>query len=123
MLQRERSGQEIASEKAARLPQLFPHVEYDPQKTYVVPQNGTFGTRDGDSFEAGVTLSQKLWDFSKPSRRIEAAGEVPFGHKIALASVSKGKKILKYGETIGIATCAIRTGTHVHVHNLKSSRR
>ncbi len=57
------------------------------------------------------------------TRRIEAAGPVPFGHKIALTAISGGKKIRKYGETIGIATSAIRAGTHVHVHNLKSSRR
>ncbi len=57
------------------------------------------------------------------SLRIEAAEAVPFGHKIALAPIPSSRKILKYGETIGIATRAIKAGTHVHVHNLKSSRR
>lgn len=93
MLQIERSGQEIASEKAARLPQLFAHVEYDPQKTYVLPQNGTFGTRDGDSFEAGVTLSQKLWDFSKTSRRIEAAR---IGKETAAFSLEEAGGMMRY---------------------------
>ncbi len=57
------------------------------------------------------------------SLRIEAAETVPFGHKIALALIPSSKNILKYGETIGIATRTIKAGTHVHVHNLKSSRR
>lgn len=55
--------------------------------------------------------------------RIEAAETIPFGHKIALSPIAARKKILKYGETIGIATRAIKAGAHVHVHNLKSARR
>ena len=57
------------------------------------------------------------------SRQIVAGEAIPFGHKIAIASITKDKKILKYGEIIGIATFAIKAGEHVHVHNLKSSRR
>ena len=55
--------------------------------------------------------------------RIQAGEAVPFGHKIALKAIATKSKIKKYGETIGIATCAIKPGMHVHVHNLKSSRR
>ncbi len=57
------------------------------------------------------------------SRQIVAGEAILFGHKIAIAPISKDKKILKYGEIIGIATRAIKVGAHVHVHNLKSSRR
>ncbi len=55
--------------------------------------------------------------------RIQAGEAVPFGHKIALRAIAAKSKIKKYGETIGIATSAIKPGMHVHVHNLKSSRR
>ena len=55
--------------------------------------------------------------------RIEAGEAVPFGHKIALALIAAKRKIKKYGETIGIATSTIKPGMHVHVHNIKSSRR
>lgn len=55
--------------------------------------------------------------------RIEAGESVPFGHKIALAAIPSKRKVKKYGETIGIATSAIKPGMHVHVHNIKSSRR
>ncbi len=54
---------------------------------------------------------------------IQAVEIVPFGHKIALAPIAAKNKIKKYGETIGIATSAIKAGMHVHVHNIKSSRR
>lgn len=53
---------------------------------------------------------------------LEAIHDVPLCHKIALAALSPGDRILKYGEAIGEATTAIRPGEHVHVHNLRSLR-
>ena len=47
---------------------------------------------------------------------------IPFGHKIALESIEKGSKIIKYGEEIGMATQNIQCGEYVHVHNLDSMR-
>ena len=44
--------------------------------------------------------------------------KIPFGHKFALS----GAPIIKYGETIGLATKDIQKGQHVHVHNLESRR-
>ena len=42
------------------------------------------------------------------------------GHKVAVASIAPGEKVLKYGIPIGSATAAIRPGEYVHTHNLKS---
>ena len=42
------------------------------------------------------------------------------GHKIAIADIEEGADILKYGYPIGKATAAIKTGEHVHVHNVKT---
>lgn len=42
---------------------------------------------------------------------------VPFGHKAALRSIAAGVPVIKYGVVIGVATTAIETGEHVHVHN------
>jgi hypothetical protein len=42
------------------------------------------------------------------------------GHKIALAPIAAGEKVLKYGAPIGSATCDIRPGDYVHLHNVKS---
>ena len=47
---------------------------------------------------------------------------IPHGHKLALAPIAAGQPVVKYGSPIGLATCDIAPGTHVHVHNLASSR-
>lgn len=53
---------------------------------------------------------------------ITAKNNIPFGHKIATQYISEGEKVIKYGETIGIASRNIAKGEHVHIHNLKSIR-
>jgi len=50
--------------------------------------------------------------------RIEARAEIPRGHKIALARVSAGDPVIKYGFPIGVATQEILPGDWVHSHNL-----
>ena len=47
---------------------------------------------------------------------------IPFGHKVAIASVADGEHVIKYGASIGIATADIQPGQHVHSHNLTSVR-
>lgn len=42
------------------------------------------------------------------------------GHKKALADISNGEKIIKYGMPIGLAICNISLGEHVHTHNMKT---
>ena len=42
------------------------------------------------------------------------------GHKVAIREIAAGEKIVKFGCPIGSATRAIRSGEHVHTHNLKS---
>lgn len=54
-------------------------------------------------------------------REIATEQAIPFGHKIALAAISRGENVLKYGEVIGIATQQINSGGHVHIHNVKSA--
>jgi altronate hydrolase len=43
---------------------------------------------------------------------------VAFGHKVALQPLAVGAPVLKFGNLIGVATCAIEAGDHVHVHNV-----
>ena len=40
------------------------------------------------------------------------------GHKLALQPIAAGARVLKYGQTIGVATRDIAVGEHVHVHNV-----
>ena len=44
------------------------------------------------------------------------------GHKIALTAIAAGEPVIKYGSAIGTATRDIAPGTHVHTHNVASSR-
>lgn len=46
----------------------------------------------------------------------------PKGHKIALRLIRAGEQVMKYGSTIGTATCDIEPGAHVHTHNVASGR-
>ena len=43
---------------------------------------------------------------------------VPRGHKIAMQPIATGSCVVRYGQIIGVATCDITAGNHVHVHNL-----
>ena len=47
---------------------------------------------------------------------------IPFGHKFSLKDIEQGGVVIKYGETIGLATKKIRQGEHVHVHNVESQK-
>lgn len=57
-----------------------------------------------------------------PQPAIVAQKAIPFGHKVALAPIANGETVIKYGESIGLATADIQPGEHVHVHNLRSVR-
>ncbi|MBU2485185.1 MAG: altronate dehydratase family protein [Alphaproteobacteria bacterium] len=53
-----------------------------------------------------------------PGLDVPLAEAIARGHKIATRPIAQGEKVLRYGQTIGIATLAIAPGDHVHVHNL-----
>ena len=48
---------------------------------------------------------------------LDAAQDIPLGHKVALVSFQSGQDVLRYGEPIVRATQDIRPGEWVHVHN------
>jgi (2R)-sulfolactate sulfo-lyase subunit alpha len=59
---------------------------------------------------------------SDSTLRLEAAHDIPIGHKVALKDLKAGDTVIKYGEDIGRMTGPARKGQHVHVHNLKTKR-
>ena len=63
----------------------------------------------GQTFEAG-------------GETVTIAESIAPGHKIALRPIALGEAVVKYGSPIGTATVEIRVGTHVHTHNVASSR-
>jgi len=49
---------------------------------------------------------------------VRVAVNVPAGHKVAIRDIGEGKPVRRYNQIIGFATRPIRSGEHVHVHNL-----
>ena len=41
---------------------------------------------------------------------------------LAARNIAKGEPVVKYGEHIGVASCDIKAGEHVHVHNVEGRR-
>ncbi len=72
------------------------------------------GVKSGDPVE--------VRDKTGESEVLSVIGDVPYGHKIALADLNPGDRILKYGECIGAANTPIKKGEYVHVHNMDALR-
>jgi (2R)-sulfolactate sulfo-lyase subunit alpha len=54
--------------------------------------------------------------------RVSTNHDVPIGHKVALADLAEGQDVIKYGQVIGRLIAPVKTGDHVHTHNLKTKR-
>ncbi len=54
--------------------------------------------------------------------KVKSHDTIPIGHKIALAPMSKGGTVIKYGHDIGKVVVDIAKGRHVHTQNLKTKR-
>ena len=75
-------------------------------------------------FANGITdgMQVEMRDKKGVSEITTVHGDVPYGHKIAVVDIEKGAPIMKYGESIGRASCDIKKGDYVHVHNLEAMR-
>ncbi len=72
-----------------------------------------------DNFSKGSTISFfRAGDVEK----LQLLHDIPLGHKVAICAISQGQEIIKYAESIGVATVDIEPGQHVHVHNMDSKR-
>src|SRR3984957_17785007 len=58
---------------------------------------------------------------ASPTESLVAKTAVPRGHKIAVAALSAGTIVRKYGWPIGRASRDIVQGEHVHTHNLSTA--
>jgi len=56
------------------------------------------------------------------SLKSKVTENIPLGHKLALKDFAVGDEVTKYGCVIGRVVQPIKTGQHVHVHNLKTKR-
>ena len=66
--------------------------------------------------------AEVLIRLGKGTSTVNARESIPFGFKIAVTDIAKGATITKYGETIGSASCDIKQGEMVHIHNLEGGR-
>jgi (2R)-sulfolactate sulfo-lyase subunit alpha len=53
---------------------------------------------------------------------VEARGDIPLGHKIAIEALEPEAEVLEYGIRIGRAPSGFQLGDYVHTHNIKSAR-
>ena len=58
----------------------------------------------------------------KEVSKVKSLESIPFGFKIAVSDIAKGANVVKYGESIGIASRDIKQGELVHVHNMEGGR-
>ncbi len=52
------------------------------------------------------------------AQRVTVIEAIARGHKLALAPIARGDRVIKYGFPIGTASADIAAGAHVHSHNL-----
>jgi len=72
-----------------------------------------------EDVEPGADVQVRM---GKEVRKIKALEKIPFGFKIAVTDIVKGFKVIKYGESIGIASQDIKQGQLVHIHNIEGAR-
>ncbi len=93
MLKTKQSKQSSDAVFADYLPQINLHAEYNPLQTYALPVNGSFNTIDDDGWGVGLSLKQKIWDFSKTSSKIKAS---KLDEEISQLSLQDAKALMTY---------------------------
>jgi altronate dehydratase small subunit len=83
----------------------------DPRLLRLAPEDNVAAVTT--AIEAGESI---LID----GRAVTVPKAVPTGHKMAVAPIPAGGKVIKYGAAIGSATRDIGPGEYVHTHNLAS---
>ena len=73
------------------------------------------------SIESGETVVGVYMD-DDLTVEVEARGDVPLGHKIAVLACEAGGEVTEYGVRIGVAPEGFERGDYVHTHNLRSAR-
>ena len=90
------------------------------KKVFVVYATDNVGTAVLEPIQTGDHVGCN-GDLQRP-RGHRAGPDIAYGHKIALMDIAEGDTVLKYGLSIGPASCDIKEGEHVHAHNVESNR-
>ncbi len=99
------SQESVKATRSDYLPQVRLNAEYDPTRTYVLPQNGQFNTIQSDGWQAGVVLNQKIWDFGKTGSAIDSS---KVETKIAELSLADAKALLAYNVKLQYALMLVQ---------------
>ncbi|WP_456429484.1 TolC family protein [Nitratifractor sp.] len=102
-VQQQKEG--IRMEQSVRLPQISIHAEYDPQRTYLMSQNGASNIINSDSWSAGISVSQQLFDFSRSSHAIRSA---KIRHEISRLSLEEAKALMRYEIRVAYALLLVQ---------------
>ena len=66
--------------------------------------------------------AQVEFDAGGTNVALQLSDAIEFGHKFAVRGIAAGERVIKYGETIGLASQDIAAGQWVHIHNVESVR-
>jgi altronate dehydratase small subunit len=69
------------------------------------------------TIRSGETVELKI---DSSMVRVKLLEDIIPGHKFAIVKIRRGEHVVKFGEVIGAATMVIKTGAHVHLHNVTS---
>ena len=72
-----------------------------------------------EEIKAGETF---CWTSGDVKLQLVAETDIPFAFKVAVQAISEGAPVICYGESIGVASAAIRPGELVHIHNVEGKR-
>jgi (2R)-sulfolactate sulfo-lyase subunit alpha len=97
-------------DQSADVPHALAHSSKD-NVAVVVVEDFTAGT------EALVVVTEDNTSFT-----VTARDDIPIGHKLALADLSEGDTVIKYGQDVGRMVGPAAKGRHVHTHNMKTKR-
>jgi len=73
-----------------------------------------------DTVATGGIVTVTLGASGEAVTELAVRQEIPFGHKLAIHDIVKGKPVHRYGFPIGVTTAEIKRGEHVHSHNMRS---
>lgn len=74
-----------------------------------------------EGVKANTELTGWVMDQDK-TVHVKVANDIPIGHKFAVRDMGEGDTVIKYSTDIGRLISPVKTGEHVHVHNLKTKR-
>ena len=74
-----------------------------------------------EGVKAGMEMQGWIMDEDRMTN-VLARQDIPIGHKVALADMTPGDTVLKYGIDMGKVVAPIKAGEHAHVHNIKTKR-